>query len=169
MHRTVTRYALTAALAVGSPQLAGGLLASLESRQAPEQESPFAGTWIANIEKSKRHSNHQFQSATMEIAVSANTVSLTYRGVNAGGKEESGTTVLEADGQEHPVPGQPGLVVVTRWSGPRLLQTVAKIGGKTAGESSYEVSAEGKTLTATVSGTDASGSRFEQVIVFDRK
>jgi hypothetical protein len=29
--------------------------------------------------------------------------------------------------------------------------------------------ADGKVLTATVWGTDASGSRFEQVIVFDRK
>jgi hypothetical protein len=37
------------------------------------------------------------------------------------------------------------------------------------GEGSYEVSPDGTTLTATVSGTDASGGRFEQVIVFDRK
>lgn len=33
----------------------------------------------------------------------------------------------------------------------------------------YQVSADGKTLTATVSGTDVSGTDFEQVIVFDRK
>ena len=36
------------------------------------------------------------------------------------------------------------------------------------GSGSYEVSGDGMTLTATVAGTDAAGSRFEQVIVFDR-
>jgi hypothetical protein len=134
-----------------------------------QQDSPFAGTWVANLAKSKRHPNHQFQSATLEFTVAGDTVTLAHGGVNAGGQHESGTVVLEADGQKHPVPEQPGVVVVTRWSGPRRLHTVAKSGGTTVGEGVYEVSADGKTLTATVSGTDASGAPFEQVIVFDRK
>jgi hypothetical protein len=28
-------------------------------------ESPLSGTWVANLEKSHRHENHQFQSATL--------------------------------------------------------------------------------------------------------
>lgn len=27
--------------------------------------NPLTGTWIANIEKSQRHANHQFKSATI--------------------------------------------------------------------------------------------------------
>jgi hypothetical protein len=46
---------------------------------------------------------------------------------------------------------------------------VAKKDGKVAGQSSYEVSSDGKTLTATVKGMDAKGRPFEQVIVFDRE
>jgi hypothetical protein len=37
------------------------------------------------------------------------------------------------------------------------------------GLAKYEVSADGKTLTATVKGVDASGRDFEQVIIFDRQ
>jgi hypothetical protein len=131
--------------------------------------SPFSGTWVANIEKSKRHPNHQFQSATMQFVVVGNTVTLTHGGVNAGGQQESGTVVLHADGKEHPVPEHPGVTVVTRWVGQRVLQTIGKSAGAQVGEQSYEVSTDGKTLTAKVSGIDASGARFDQVIVFDRK
>ena len=133
------------------------------------EKSPFAGTWVANIAKSKRHPNHQFQSATMEFAVDGNTVTLRHGGVNAGGRQESGTVVLEADGKEHPVPEAPGITVVTRWVGPRVLQTVGKSAGAQVGEQTYEVSADGKTLSAKVAGVDAGGGRFDQVIVFDRK
>jgi hypothetical protein len=48
----------------------------------------------------------------------------------------------------------------------RLLQTIGKVRGS-GGEQSG-VSPDDKTLTARVSGIDASGKRFEQVIVFDR-
>ena len=131
--------------------------------------SPFSGTWVANIEKSKRHPNHQFQSATMEFTVAGNAVTLKHGGVNAGGQQESGTVVLQADGQEHPIPEAPGVTVVTRWVGPRVLHTIGKSAGAQVGEQTYEVSTDGKTLTAKVSGVDASGARFDQMIVFDRK
>lgn len=145
--------------------LAVPLLAAPES----SEKSPFSGTWVANIAKSKRHPNHQFQSATMEFAVVANTVTLKHGGVNAGGQQESGTVVLEADGKEHPVPEVPGVNVVTRRVGPRVLHTIGKSAGAQVGEQTYEVSTDGKTLTAKVSGVDASGTHFDQVIVFVRK
>jgi hypothetical protein len=58
---------------------------------------------------------------------------------------------------------------ITRWLGSHVLETVGRKGDRTTGRGTYEVSADGKTLTATVSGIDASGKRFAQVIVFDRK
>ncbi len=145
-------------------------LASSEVADPPGSPiSPISGTWVANIEKSKRDPNHQFQSATMQFVVAGDAVTLNYGGVNAGGQQESSTIVLQADGKEHPVPGQGGVTVVTRWIGPRLLQTIGKSAGAQVGEQSYEVSTDGKTLTAKVAGTDAGGRRFEQVIVFDRQ
>jgi hypothetical protein len=131
--------------------------------------NPFLGTWVANIEKSRRHVNHQFQSATLTFAVNGNVVSLKHAGTNMAGKAESGTTMLTADGQEHPVSTQaPGVVAVTKWIGANVLVTEARKDGRVIGSATYAVSDEGKTLTATVAGIDAAGSLFDQIIVFDR-
>ena len=132
--------------------------------------SVFVGTWIANIEKSRRHANHQFQGATLRFGVAGDVVTLTHGGVNASGKQESGTTVLRADGEDHEVsPLAPGVVVATRWRDAHVLETVARKDGQVVGDGTYEVSSDGRTLTATVAGTDGAGGRFEQVIVFDRE
>ena len=132
--------------------------------------SPFTGRWIANIEKSHRHANHQFQSAALTFEVSGDRVTLTHSGVNMSGKQESGTTVLQADGREHEVsPQAPGVVVVTRRVGSHVLESEARKAGQSFGSGRYAVSADGQTLTATVTGIDAAGKPFEQVIVFDRE
>jgi hypothetical protein len=131
--------------------------------------SVFVGSWIANIERSRRHANHQFHGATLRFEVVGDVVTLTHGGVNASGQQESGTTVLCADGQDHAVsPLAPGVVVATRWRDANVLETVARKDGQVVGDGTYEVSGDGKTLTATVAGIDGAGARFEQVIVFDR-
>jgi hypothetical protein len=60
------------------------------------------------------------------------------------------------------------VVVATRWRDANVLETVARKDGQVVGDGTYEVSGDGKTLTATVAGIDGAGARFEQVIVFDR-
>jgi hypothetical protein len=85
--------------------------------------NPFLGTWVANLEKSRRH---------------------------------------------HPVsPQAPGVVAVTIWIGTHVLATEAIKDGRAVGKA-YEVSGDGRTLTATVGGVDAAGKPFDQIIVFDR-
>jgi len=127
------------------------------------------GVWAANLAKSRRHANHQFQRAMLTISADGDVVSLHHAGVNMAGKEESGTTVLRADGLEHEVsPQAPGVVVVAKWDGTHVLETEARKDGRVVGKGSYAVSDDLKTLTATVAGTDAAGAPFEQVIVFDR-
>jgi hypothetical protein len=143
---------------------------------APEPSSdeapgahPLVGQWTANLSKSRRDANHQFESATLRFEVAGDAVTITHGGVNASGHEESGVTTLQADGEEHALPEAPGMVVVTRWVGSRALETVARKDGQRVSRGTYEVSADGRILTATVSGTDASGTDFEQVVVFDRQ
>ena len=131
--------------------------------------NPFTGKWVATIEKSRRHENHQFKRATLTFEESGDAVSLTHAGVNHSGKQESVTTVLHVDGLEHEVsPQAPGVVVVTRWIGTHTLASEARKDGHVVGQGTYAVSEDGQVLTATVSGTDVSGKPFEQVIVFDR-
>ena len=131
--------------------------------------NPFLGTWVANIAKSRRHANHQFQSASLTFEASGDAIVLTHAGVNMAGKQESGTTVLHPDGEEHAVsPEAPGVMVVTRFLGTHVLESEACSNGQVLGRGTYTVSDDGQTLTATVAATDGAGAAFEQVIVFDR-
>ena len=129
---------------------------------------PLSGSWIANIDKSRRDPHHQFSQATMRFEVDAEQVVLTYGGINASGRQEHGSQALLADGQEHPVPQAAGTVATTTLD-PQSLQVVASQNGQIVGRSVYAVSHDGLIMTATVSGVDASGRPFEQVIVFDRE
>lgn len=129
----------------------------------------FTGTWKANLAKSQRDPNHQFESLTLIVEFSEDAVLLTYKGINAAGKEEGGTSKLYPDGKEHAVPEAASFVVVTKWLGPRLLESVGMKDGKRVGQSTYEVSSDGKVLTAKISGIDAYEREFKQTIVFDRE
>lgn len=146
-------------------------VASLALSQTPgvaTKGNPLAGAWKANLEKSQRDPNHQFQRLTMRFEVSDEAVSFTFTGVNMAGKEESGTRKVRPGGKEYPVAEAPGVVTITRWVGSNTLEIVAKKDGKVVGESTYEVAKDGQTLTSKVKGTDAKGRPFEQIIVFDR-
>jgi hypothetical protein len=128
---------------------------------------PLSGTWVVNIEKSRRHANHQFASATMTFAVGAGEVVLTYEGINASGKHEASTQTIHADGVEHAIPEAPGYAALSTL-GERRLESLGKKDGAVLGRGCYEVSEDGRTMTATVSGIDGAGHAFDQVIVFDR-
>ena len=128
---------------------------------------PLNGTWQANIEKSTRHANHQFSSASMTFTVNKEDVRFSYEGINASGKAEKSEQVLLADSLPHPHPLAPE-IVVTNSLAARSLETSASKDGVVLGNGSYDVSEDGNTMTATVRGIDGAGKPFEQIIVFDR-
>ncbi len=145
------------------------VIVSIVSSVQAQAKHPFEGVWNANLSKSQRHENHQFKSATMKFEISDDLVLLTFTGINMAGKEESGTSKINPDGKEHPVTEAPGVVTISKWTTSHILEVVARKDGTAVGESRYEVSKDGKTLTATVKGIDAKGRSFEQIIVFDRE
>jgi hypothetical protein len=128
---------------------------------------PLNGTWRANIDKSTRHANHQFASASMSFTIENNDVRFSYEGINASGKSEKSEQVLVADGEPRPHPLAPA-IVVTNSLAPRGFHTSATKDGVAMGQGAYEVAADGATMTATVRGIDGAGQPFEQIIVFDR-
>jgi len=129
---------------------------------------PLAGRWIANIPESRRHPNHQFESATMRFEIDGDMVSLAYGGVNASGHQEQATQRLHADGQERVVPEAPDVTAISTLD-ERALHMLGRKNGLDVGRSSYRVSEDGRRMTATVTGVDAAGESFDHVIVFDRE
>jgi hypothetical protein len=120
---------------------------------------PFAGRWRANLSKSHRHPGNQFQNAVLEFAVQGNSVTIVDVLVDDSGREVHGKNTIIVDGNEHPSGHDDGYVLIARWRGLRILETLATRDGRAAGWGRYEVSADDNTLT--ISGE-------EQVIVLDR-
>jgi hypothetical protein len=137
--------------------------------EAKPKKNPFVGKWKANLSKSERDPNHQFQSLALRFEISDDAILLTFTGIDMSGKEVSDMRKLHPDGNERPVAEAHGIVEASRWVGSHTLESVAKKDGTVIGAGRYEVSSDGKTLTSKVKGTDAKGRQFEQVIVFDRE
>jgi hypothetical protein len=108
------------------------------------KRNPFVGKWKANLSKSQRDPNHQFQSLALRFEISDDAILLSFTGINMSGKEESVMRKLHPDGKEHPVAEAHGVVEVSRWVGSHTLESVAKRDGTIIGESRYEVSSDGK-------------------------
>lgn len=77
--------------------------------------------------------------------------------------------VFNLDEKEHPVPGAPGLVAIARHPDANTIHVQAKNADQMVGGGSYIVSADGTTLIAAVSGTDARQKPFLTVAVWDRQ
>jgi|SRR5215831_7318124 len=100
----------------------------------------------------------QRQSPALKLADAQRMVAREYGFASWPKLEERGKNTVQADGVEYEQDN--GYAMMARWRGSHALETRANKAGQIVGWGTYEVSADGKTLT--VSGD-------EQVIVLDRK
>ena len=130
--------------------------------ESPPRTTPslFVGTWTANIARSKRHPANQFREAMMHFTVSGDIVTITDGFVDTDGKKLHGRNTLNVDGQEHST-DRAGYALVAKWQGSHVLETLATKDGEVVGRGTYEVSADGATLTVS----DGSG---DQRIVLEK-
>lgn len=132
---------------------------------------PFTGTWELNPAASKFDPNHRPSQGTMRLerAPDGGYV-LTAEGLNAKGepvRERPQTFV--PDGKAYPLPDFPGLTTVASQPDARTLRVEARReDGSVAGEGTYVVSADGRSLTATTAGFDTQLRRFETMTSWDR-
>jgi hypothetical protein len=133
------------------------LKAHVDSLSPVNSGNPFAGTWTANLAKSRQHPASPFQSARLEISVLGDVVTILDVTVDESGHEMRNRNTILADGGEYP--SENGYSLTARWRSPHVLETLAKKDGQVAGWGTYEVSEDGQTLT--ISGD-------EQMIVLER-
>ena len=139
------------------------LVPAVSAGQAPAlKENPFVGNWVMDISKSRLSPALPLQSATLQIAVSGNTISMSSTMV-IGGKELKRAETFRSDGTETPGTLNPGIRLFAQWVGPHVLAIVAMKGDTLIALDTYEVSADGKTLTSRNSGS------IEQVVVLERR
>ena len=129
---------------------------------AAMQQHVFAGRWVANIERSRLDPKFAFKSAHLEISVTDDRVTLSSTMVGPDGAEQKGTETLVADGRETKGTLTPGVMHVANWVGLYVLAFTASRDNRNFALMTYEVSPDGKTLTARSSGM------LEQVVVFEK-
>jgi ketosteroid isomerase-like protein len=136
---------------------------AVASHASPLPESPLVGNWTANMAKSKLDPPGQFRSATLQIAVAGDAMTMASELVDGSGQTRRVAETFRTDGTETPGTLNPGVTLMARWLGPTVLASIAKKDGQVIALVTYQLSTDGKTLTSRSSGT------AEQTIVFDRK
>jgi hypothetical protein len=132
-------------------------------------DSPLMGTWKLNEGKSKLDpegpKNH-----TVVYEAAGDKVKITVDGTAADGKTIHGEWTGKFDGKDYPATGD--AIADTRSYKKVDDRTVDFTGmrdGKAVVNGRVVVSADGKTRTVTVSGTNAKGEKFKTTAVYDKQ
>ena len=138
---------------------------------APAQSpDPWIGTWKVNVAKSKYSPGPAPKSSTMVIAAADGGIKVTSDTVPATGAATHTEITAKFDGKDAPMKGNPNVdtSAFTKIDG-HTYQVVSKKGGKVGTTSRVVVSADGKTRTATQTGTNAQGQAINNTIVSDKQ
>ena len=134
-------------------------------------QDPFVGTWTLNVTRSEFDANHHPSQGTMTWRLEKDGVYL----MLAEGRDGAGKPVAEkpqrlvADGTAYPIEGLPGLTSVTTRPAANTIRAEARReDGSLAGEGTYVVAEDGKSMTATTAGFDTQLRRFSLRTVWDR-
>ena len=147
------------------------LLSSAGAFALPTQEagsragtpSPFVGDWVADLSQSRLDAKMPLKGVDLKIGVNGNIVTIASSLILPSGQTHSETETLRADGTETAGTLTPGVTHVANWVGPRVLALIARKGNQNIALITYDVSADGRTLTARTSGL------VEQMVVFRRR
>jgi hypothetical protein len=130
--------------------------------------NPQMGTWKLNEAKSKLPSAAKNSMVVYEMM--GDKIKVTVDGVDAAGKTVHNEWTGMFDGKDYPVTGDLTSDVRSyKQVDDRTLEISAKKGGKVTLTGKVVVSADGKTRTITVTGTDAMGMKNESVGVYDKQ
>lgn len=130
---------------------------------------PLMGTWKLNEGKSKLDpegpKNH-----TVVYEAAGDKVKITVDGTAAEGKTTHSEWTGKFDGKDYPTTGEANTDARSyKKVDDRTLDFTGKRDGKAVISGRVVVSADGKTRTVTVSGTNAKGKKFNSTAVYDKQ
>ena len=159
--------AVTLGIVVGLAVVLGANITSL-SAQASD---PRVGTWKLNVAKSKYNPGPAPQSQTLTIEPVGKGEKVTSEAVSADGKRTTTTYTANFDGKDYPLTGSAlgADKVSLKRIDARTTERFDKKDGKVIVTIKRVVSADGKTMTATVKGTNAEGKPTNNVAVFEKQ
>jgi hypothetical protein len=127
------------------------------------------GTWKLNEAKSK-FSPGAPKNLTVIYEAAGDDIKVTVDGVDADGKPTHNEWTGKFDGKDYPVTGDPSSDMRSyKKVNDRTLGLTVKKGGKVTTTGRIVLSADGKSRTLTISGTDANGKKFTSTAVYDKQ
>ena len=127
------------------------------------------GTWKLNDAKSKLTPGTG-KNTTVVYAVAGDSVKVTVEGVDADGKTTHNEWTGKFDGKDYAVTGDSTSDMrAYKRVNDHTLALTAKKGGKVTLTGQIVVSADGKSRTVKVSGTDAKGKKISSTSVYDKE
>jgi hypothetical protein len=144
-----------------------GLAFAASPQVALAQSDLFDGIWQLNVAKSKITAG--LKSLTLYFHGEGQNRRDTAVGIDAQGNPVSAVLIHIYDGQPHPTTGSPDVdaSTYTRVDAHTINYSRTKA-GKLVVTGTDLVSQDGKTLTGTDKGTDASGREYNDVFVYDK-
>ena len=127
------------------------------------------GTWKLNEAKSKMIAGAP-KNNTVVYAAAGDEVKVTVDGVDGAGKPAHNEWTGKFDGKDYPVTGDPASDTrAYKKIDERTLELTVKKGGKTTSAGRITVSADGKSRTVSLSGSDATGKKVSSASVYDKQ
>jgi hypothetical protein len=136
---------------------------------------PFAGTWVLNAAKSKGTPGTVPDSSTLVITELGGGKYKSVNDYRMAGFDVHAEVTFALDGKDYTVvqtPAQPGalqLVQTFERINERSVKITIKVGGQAMATVMEDVSPDGKTLTATMSGVGQQYAALSGVTVLDKK
>jgi hypothetical protein len=132
-------------------------------------DDPQMGTWKLNESKSKlTPGTTKINMVVIEAA--GDNMKVTVDGTRGDGTSMHNEWTGKFDGKDYPVTGDPTSDMRSyKKVDDRTLKVAVKKDGKVTASGRLVVSADGKSRTVTVSGTDAQGKKFTNKAVYDKQ
>ena len=130
----------------------------------------WLGTWKLNVAKSKYSPGPAPRSLTLKFEATPGGIKFTGDGVNADGTPNHSMFLSKFDGKDVPYEGNPDADMAS----PKKIDVNSydntwKKGGKATIAAKIVVSADGKTMTITQTGTNAKGEAVNNTIVYNKQ
>jgi hypothetical protein len=131
--------------------------------------NPHIGTWKLNEAKSKMPAG-MGKNSTVVYAEQKDKIKVTVDGVDKDGKPTHSVWVGKFDGKAYPVKGNlPYNSVAYKMVNDRTNDITTMKDNKMVWNGTITVSADGKSRTVTINGTDAAGKKFKGKAFYDKE
>ncbi len=130
---------------------------------------PFSGTWVLNLSQSKLPPPIP-KSQIAHVVVDASGIQITEELVIGAGERMTISVKARFDGKDYPISGSPFADAVAYQRVDRYtIKGVGKKDGKVVMHETVVLSRDGKIMTGTYSGTDATGKQVTAVATFEKQ